>query len=300
MAFDYDRESAERLGGGMNMGGGIMLPFDTPNFWWMNGDPRQRALAQATPALYFGGWAAKFEAIEAVKKDRENLIPGGLVQTDIYTQDNKNFVAYTTRNIVCALIGFRSCWVLTDPADGRTQRAVEFVQGARQHMQVLALMAYKDRAGAYHPWGPVQLTVKGYMVSEFGNQVKQWQRLLSPVLKQIAPGLPATAFYMSLGTFGPEPVTRSVGKTAKSPITPVHSYQPENITEDTLTKIYAGKEGVAKMAAMLDQAGEWLNAWKTRAANSKAGAGGPPAPDFDDMPSDEEYAAGSSGDDIPF
>lgn len=289
--FAINDEAARKLNGGMDLGGGIELPFDAPVFWWMNGSPQNRALAQSTPAVYYGGWAANADSIDSVQEPRGG-IPAGLVKTDIYTRNSKTVEAYTSRVLVVAPIGFRSCWVAG--ADGAQVRSLAYTPGGRQHIQVLALMGVKAD-GAYQSWGPVVLSAKGYQAQYLSTALKDWKKTLERPRREHAPNVPAWAFWCALGTFGQNPSVMQVGKgNNTSPITPIELHIPKVIDREKMITLFVGTHGVDEMASLLEEAKEWLNAWKSQSQNHAApnGAG------EDDFPL--EPVNNFSEDEIPF
>ena len=285
MDFDIDQSSADRLNQGMSLGGGIELPFDAPVFWWLNGAPANRALASANPALYFGGWACNQEDLDEVKDERGGL-PAGLVSTDIYTRESKTIQVYSSRMLIIAPIGFRQSW---SGGNGQTQtRSIQWAPGLRQHIQVLALMGIRLDNGAYKSWGAVTLSCKGFQAAYLTSALKDWKKALERPRKEHAPQIPAWAFWMAVGTFGQNIDTKMVGKAdAQSPVTPVNLYVPKEITLETMRKLYVGKDAVNEMADKLEDAAEWLGAWKARADHPAVAPGDdenyiPPEPAYED------------------
>lgn len=260
--FDVDQGAAERLNQGMSMGGGVELPFSAPVFWWMNGNPQNRAVAKDTPAVYYGGWAANADSIEETAEERGG-VPGGMVKTEIFTRDSKTVDAYTSRLLVVAPISFRQAWVVGQQQT--TTRSTKYVQGGRQHVQVLCLSGYQLGDKSYKSWGPVVLSAKGYQSQYLMTAMKDWRKLIDRGLAQIKanPKPPAWAFWAGIGTFGDKVDTQMVGKNAQSPITPINLYVPKEITADLLRRLYVGRDGVAEMATLLEEASEWLSAWKS-------------------------------------
>jgi len=287
--FDVDQSAADRLNQGMNMGGGIELPFAAPVFWWMNGNPQNRALATSTPAIYFGGWAANADSIEEVADDRGGL-PGGLVKTDIYTRDSNTVEAYTTRLLVVAPISFRQAWIT---GQQQTVRHVKYVQGGRQHIQVLCLTGYQLQDKTYQSWGPIVLSAKGYQAQYLMSAMKDWRKAIDRALGVIKanPKPPAWGFWGGIGTFGDKVDTQMVGKSTQSPITPINLFTPKELTAELLRRLYVGRDGVDEMAQLLDEASDWLNAWKS---SDVAGAQTPGIEEDDYIP------AGDPVEDIPF
>lgn len=270
--FAISKEAADRLNQGMNLGGGIELPFKAPVFWWMNGQPQAKPFIQATPALYYGGWASGQDAIEEVKDERGG-VPTGLALTDVYAKNGKVIPSYTSRALVVAPIGFRSCWYKGD--NGSQTRSVQYFQGGRQHIQVLALTGIQRQDKSYQSWGPIVISAKGYQASYLQSALKDWKKALEIPRRQYAPDVPAWAFWCALGTFQKEAESHLVGKTgAQSPVTPINLFIPKEITEAMMIRLYVGSEAVDEMVQLLDSSQEWLNAWKQQGQNGAKAAGG--------------------------
>lgn len=292
--FDIDERASQRLNEGMDLGGGVELPFTAPVFWWLNGNAQARALAVQTPALFYGGWACNQEDLDEVVDDRGSL-PGGLVKTEIYTREGKNIFAFTSRILIVAPIGFRRGWI-TGGQDSNTRYA-RYMEGARQHIQILALMGQQMPDKTYQSWGPIVLSAKGYQAQYLTSAMKDWKKVLEKSRRQHAPQVPAWAFWAGVGTFGNDINIHMVGKTAKSPITPVELFTPREVTLEMLRRLYVGKETVSEMADLMDEATDWLNAWKRHDAGAN-GDGQPPAGEYED----DGYIPPEPGmeDEIPF
>lgn len=247
-------------------------------------------MAVNTPVLYYGGWACNKDDIEGVSEERG--LPGGLVETEIFTNESKTIYTYTSRMLIIAPIGYRQSWYI---GVGQNQtRTVEYMPGARQHIQVVALMGLKNEVGQYRSWGPIVLSCKGYQAQYMTGCMKTWKKTLEKPRKEHAPNVPPWAFWMAIGSYG-DINSSMVGKSgAQSAITPINLYIPKEITLETMRKLYVGKDTVSEMAEKLQDSEEWLNAWKNRAqqaqpahmAHDEYPDNVPPEPDF--------------GDDIPF
>jgi hypothetical protein len=159
--FDVDQETSDALNQGMQMGNAIELPFNAPVFYWLNGQPAMRGLAQQAPAVYFGGWAVDQEAFESAKEEYGELKGLQIPLVDMTSKNGKDYRAYVTRNLYAAPISYRACWVLANEQTGTSSRTVQYAEGARHHVQLLALAASKTESG-FAPWGPVVLSAKGF------------------------------------------------------------------------------------------------------------------------------------------
>ncbi len=287
MAISMNQQTAERLGQGMNMGGGIELPFHAPVLWVVNGDAKMR---QTNNALYFGGWAGKMTDVQEAQRSWDvDFVPQGWVDGEIVPNQGQPFQAFLARSLLVAPIGMRIGWIGPGLA-----RYAEYQPGARQHVQVLVFVGSREKGGMI-PWGPAVLTAKGYQAGNVTKAFKDWERHTAALRKTVAPGIPAWCFYLALGTFGKDRIAIQVGKNSTSPITPVTAYLPDNLDEATLESLFVGEEVAEEMATYLADAGEWLNAWakptgKNRSDNaSTADSGG-----FDD------FVPPEPGEDIPF
>jgi len=287
--FDAPEETTNALNAGMQLGGGIELPFQAPYMWWMNGQANMRALATQAPALYFGGWSVDNDSWDAAVEEYNKLRGLPLTPADLTSRNGKEYKAYVTRHVFVAPISYRSAWVLTNEQTGTTTRHGHYVEGARQHVQLLALMFSKDSETQYSPWGPVVLSAKGYQAQKLMDAAKDWAKFLDKVRRQHAPKIPPFGFLMCLGTFGADLKTETVGKGAKSSITPLVMATPKVADLELLKKLYVGSGGLVLMADYLEQAKPWLEAWKGR---EQPAAGAPDAglqePEFPPDPPAEE------------
>ena len=258
--FELDAETAAGLSAGMEFGGAVELPFIAPLFWALNGTPQhkaQLAMPGGAPALYYGGWMCEREDLdEAVQAGGGTALPG-LIPTDFVNREGKELPCYSTRRLILAPIGVRSSWVL------RGTRSPNYLAGARQHAQVLVLLANSpDEGKTYQPWGPAVLTAKGYQAQSILDGLKAWNRHTQAWRSTHAPNTPAWAFYLGLGSFGDAPKTRMVGKSgAQSPITPLEAYLPEKLSDEMMKKLFAGRDTARRMADLARLASEWLHDW---------------------------------------
>jgi hypothetical protein len=274
MPIQLDSELANKLNSGMRSGDAIELPFPVVYSWVLNG---QASYKSQGGALYYGGWACKADDLETVSEQSGITKPVGWQQVTISSRDGDEYEAYAARHVIVAPIGKRESWLV----DGH--RSSAYVEGGRRHLQVLAYLAsvasnqaQGDNGGkSYIPWGPVVLSAKGYQARNLLDAFAKWEKATAQLRRKVAPGVPAWCFYLALGTFGKERQTANVGKAgAQSPITPVSAFIPEGMDEKRLESLFVGDGVAAVMADLMDQAAEWLVAWKTG-----RDAGEPPPPD---------------------
>jgi len=282
MAIELEGDLGERINQGMNMGGGIELPFLAPVLWAINGDAK---LKQLGGAQYYGGWATKDGDFDDAMNQNGVGVPAGFSLSEITASDGTAFAAYTTRSVLVAPIAVRRSWLIGDG-----QRAQEYQPGARQHVQALCFMGSKDDK-KYAPWGPVVLSAKGFQAKNLANAFGAWTKHTAGLRRKIAPNVPAWFFYLAIGTFGQDREAKMVGKAAQSPITPISAYLPASLTEAVLENVFVGKDVARRMADYLDQAGEWINAF--HAENDKTG--GPGNGSYED-----EYVPPNYEDEVPF
>jgi hypothetical protein len=279
--INLDKNVSDRLNEGMNLGGGIQLPFLAPVFFVVNGDPKLKSLGGAQ---FYGGWAGRAEDIQEAE-DAGLSLPASFVLTEMTTGDGKGYDAYLTRSVVVAPIAVRQAWITREKV-----RSPHYVEGARQHVQALCYMAIKtDANSAYTPWGPVILSAKGFQAKNLLGAFGAWDKFTASQRRKVAPGVPAWCFYLAIGTFGKDRQQVMVGSSSQSPITPIGAYLPEGLTEDTLTKLFVGQQTAEAMADYLQGAVDWLSAWKD---SSKDQLGGQPV--------DGEFVPEAPGEDIPF
>lgn len=289
MSITLDQNLSKKLEDGMHSGDTIELPFPVFYAWSLNGQTGYKSQAKSAPALYYGGWAAKSEDVQAVAEQGGMQPPTGWVQAVIDTREGRELSIYAARSVVVAPVGKRESWLLPD-----NRRTPKYTEGARRHVQALAYMAEKQGANGsakFIPWGPVVLTAKGYQAKNLLNAFTAWEKASSGIRFKIAPGVPAWCFFLALGTFGTERVAENVGKTgAQSPITPITAYIPEKLSDETMESLFVGEDLAGVMAELQDQAREWLDAWKepveaapAQGENDDFFVGGP-TPSDDEIP----------------
>ena len=273
-----DNGLSERLKEGMNVGSSIELPFFAPVFWVMNGDPKLR---QVGGVHYFGGFAVSAEDWQKACFEEWGLSsePAGIVKTEINTTDGRDLDIYASRHLIVAPICSRITW---SSRDG--MRYTEYVQGTRQHAQVLAYLAVKTESGI-EPLNIVMLSAKGYQAKNMLDAFGAWDRATKQVRGKVAPGVPAWCFYLSIGTFGNDRKQIMVGKgNSQSAITPISAYIPKEITPEIIEKLFVGQDVAEAMVTYLESSQEWLHAYDQKSGNgSTKPVEAPPEPDFGDL-----------------
>jgi hypothetical protein len=254
MAFEIDQEVAGRLNEGMASNGAVELPFPAPTVWVLNG---QNNLKQLGNALYFGGFAAKSDDVQAALDiNGVKAPPHGFVDQEITPNQGQAFNALITRSVAVAPVCTRKAWIAKDGV-----RTPDYVEGSRQHVQALVYMASVENK-TFVPWGPAVLSAKGFQATNLLKAFSAWNKATSVLRAKNAPGVPAWCFYLMLGTFGAERKAVAVGPTGQqSQITPVGAYIPENMSVETLEQVFVGNDVAKAMSLMLTDAAEWRNAW---------------------------------------
>lgn len=277
--FDVPQEFSDALKQGMAQETGVKLPFPAPLLWWGNGTAQNKALAKATPALYYGGWIVEEEHLNDAAQQYGEA-PGYLVQTDFINRNGDSIPSYSARSIVFAPLSYRVAWVPKRENREFGQRYTSYQQGTAMHIQMLVLLASPTPDKLYKPWGPAVLSAKSFQAGNLLDAVKAWPKVIAPILNQAGSKAPASAFWMCAGTAG-EFAQKMVGKNgAQSPITPIILVQPSKVDLDLLKKLFVGKETVAKMTDYIAQAAEWLDAWK----HPQAAPAGVPEPEWNEPP----------------
>lgn len=239
---------------GMNKANGIELPFPAPVLWVLNGQPAAKVQGGAG---YFGGWSADANGLDKLLSETGRQAPFGFTRTTQASRDGNEYDTLITRYVHVACIAKRESWLLDN------RRTPEYVDGARRHLQVLAMLANLDEAtGTFMQWGPVVLSAKGFQAKNLLAATTQWEQGTAPVRRAIAPKISPWFFWISIGTFGDKREVTNVGKAgAQSPITPIKLHLPD-VTEAFLTKRFVGQEVARVIVELSQQAGEWLNAWR--------------------------------------
>jgi len=254
------KEISDSIKDGMEHGGAIQLPFSAPFIYVVNGNAR---FQKAGGVSYFGGWSTDKEAMDEVLKETGQELPKYFTEEDMTSSEGKPLSVYTSRFVVCAPIAFRESWVI------EKNRYPEYREGARRHVQMIAYLADSwiegekgSRQRKYAPWGPVVLTAKGYQAKNILDAFGAWVHATKEVRRAIAPDVPAYFFNACMGTFGDQPNFQKVGSTQTSSITPIELYQPPNMDEAVVRRLFVGEAVYTIMSDCKEQAKEWLVAWK--------------------------------------
>lgn len=234
----------------------IALPFVAPAFNWHRGD-QSHAKDTGSGVQHFGGWVT----------DAPELLDSGLssawLGNEWCTASNGTaYEVYASRILHVALIGKRERWSPDQPG-GKP----------RSNVHALAVAATFDaQAKTYTTWSPVVLRCKGLAGKSFNDAISDWKRKTSAFRALMDKDYPAWVFYCTLGTFGTEFKSQSVGQgNTKSFITPISLYMPEGdkFTAQWLQGRFVGDEVADHMLSLYDQAQDWLHAWNNEPDESQ-------------------------------
>ena len=225
------------------------LPFPAPVFFVINGDVKSKN--DPAPDLFYGGFATDRAQMDSLcaRENRKNL--ANMIPTSMTNTRGELVEIYASRHVIAAPVAKRTIWLA--PNGDRTN---DFIKGARQHVQILAIVA-DDK---FNIWGPVTLSAKGYQAKNLLAAFDTWSKFTAPIRAAEAPGIPAWLFYLALGTFGKERTQVMVGATSKSPITPIGVYQPE-MTPDRLQELYGGDKLAEAIVDYGAKSADWVKAW---------------------------------------
>jgi len=239
-------------------GEGIRLPFPVPYIFVINGDAKMKAVAEKTPALYFGGWAT----------DADQM--GELIDAGVIPEFPKHFVAYEGvsgsntwnglcgRTVTLSVVARRQRWL---NKDGDSSPKFNKETGStRRHVQILALVYSEGK-----PLGYCVVSAKGFQAGNLLGALKEWEIAISKHRKAInATTLPLSAFALTFGTAGDKPNFVSVGSGETREITPIQAIIPEDMSPEKVAKRFVGKVVLQENASRLEMAREWLEAWSTK------------------------------------
>lgn len=272
---------AEALGAQMKTSDGIELPYPVLYGQAHNGNAQMEELGGIR---YFGGWLFEQAKADDFFAAQGLAVPPNFKVEKIKPKDGKPYDAYTVRNLPLAVIAKRFSWL----NETTRQRAPQYFEGARRHLQLVALLGTANLATKkFDPLFPAVLTVKGYQAEEVYAAFTVWDKATAEMRRALVgagkPVPPANLFYMALGTHGEKYVEKSVGKNKTSPITPFTVTVPEKDKLDKayLLARYVGKDTATQMTDWLSQAQEWLGVW-SKAVN-EAETNGAPVTEADDF-----------------
>lgn len=252
-------------------GEGVRLPFPALYAYWINGNAQLKPLGNVQ---YFGGWATDADrAIELVDSGAMPDLPSQWTAFEGSSGD-KTYRALGNRLVRFCPIAYRTSWV--GPDGSRRQKFNADTGHTKSHMQYLGQIQNTDG----HIF-PCVLTTKGYQASFLSEALGRWRSALAPFLKQMnATRFPLSAFWLTLGTHGPKPEFKEVGSTETKPVTPVKAVIPEGLTVEAVHALFAGREVLMLNGELLEQARDWLNAWKDEAQPARAAQ---PPVEFDEF-----------------
>jgi hypothetical protein len=224
----------------------VKLPFPVLNLYWHNGNQ----MAPREGAKYFGGWEAGAEDIVA---DMALLgldqLPAGFIGPETWVnREGKEYDVYSSRMVLAAPITSRMKWY---------EKEYNGVKKSRSTFSVLCYLATTDN-NAYTPWGLAVLSASGMAGVELRNTFGNSMREAAKGLRSSNIAYPAEFFYHPIGTFGPQRITKTVGKQgASSPIVPPQYPQLE-WNKATAEKHFVGDVVMAIMTTSAGEAQDWV------------------------------------------
>lgn len=236
---DYVSSTQEALASG-----GIQLPFTAPLFWWVNG---KAALADLKDIRHYGGWAVDKASMDDALLETGNAALNGLKESQFTASDNAHYNVYQTRYLAIAPITVR-------------RRFID-----RSHVQYVVYIANLVPSGdskVWQPWGAAVLSAKGFAARAIDDALQSWSTKTAKARSEFANNLPAAMFYSPIGTFGDAIITKEVGSTKKSLITPCSTFAPDEVTAEQLEKWFIGRDIIESVNDMQKQAKDWVDAWK--------------------------------------
>lgn len=249
---------------------GVQLPVPALFLSWRNGDSKLDELGLDN-VKYTGGWELNDKNYEKVK-DNLPALPLSFKPTTIKGTEGQ-YNAYLAKNIAVCPVGIRERSLVK--MEGRDVPVKRWTKGSRQHIQMLAYMAYRSEQG-FTPFGLVILSAKSNSAAYVKNTFSTFDAQTKDIRASVK--VPYYRFYITIGTHGtPEFVT--VGKNNQThDITPCNLITPAGgWNMDELKARYIGREAISKIAEIQMAAAEWLNdkSWSMGVQNDTAPASFP-------------------------
>jgi hypothetical protein len=226
----------------------VKLPFGTLNLSWHNGFAQTDA---ANGAKRYGGWYSsddKLNFVDDLASINQSVAPTGFVGPEKWTNDkSQQYTAYSCRRIFAAPVATRVRWETKEGKSSSTTSVLVYLGNWDSEKKVIQAYA------------PAVLTAKGWAGNFIVDAFKKWQNETADIRADIAPGIPANMFYVPIGTFGKERVTKEVGSGKKSPIVVCQIGTPgDGWTAAEMERYFVGDDVGAVMKSLKDQAAEWL------------------------------------------
>jgi hypothetical protein len=244
--------------------GRVDLPFPAPVFWWHRGEPS--ASKEGSGVAYYGGWAATVDDMQT----RAPSIPSKFQQETFESPSGGTYLVYATRVLAIAPIARRFQWVVDQERPG---------DKGKGHAHILAMcgLVAQDKV-SYEAWSPVILSAKGTSAMALDDAMRKWDSATVALRAQLAEAsqrLPAYFFWCTVGTFGNERITKTVGEGRNTNyITPAQAYIPDGLTAAKLSKWFVGEQVAQQMLQYRNDAQEWLDAWNKGGDKTKVVVGG--------------------------
>ncbi len=229
----------------------VMLPFGTLRLPWHNGNPQ----AEKSGAKYFGGWFSSDDNPDFLSDlaiVNQDAAPQGFTGPEIWTaRDGKEYTAYSARRVFAAPIATRVKW-MTNKETGKKNSSTSLL---------VYLADWDVEKKCLIPYAPAVLSAKGFAGNFILDAFKKWQADTARIRLEIARGVPSNLFYVPVGTFGKERITKMVGSgNSQSPVVPVQvGNPPQGWDNAEVEKHFVGDDIAAIMKSLKEQAAEWLS-----------------------------------------
>lgn len=270
-----DEATIDQMNQALAGGEGIQLPFPAVYLWATSG---KRNMKQLGGVSYFGGWSTDAFKLEEMAESGDlcvSLDKLGLRKAE-RSGEHGDYAVYETREIIVSPIARRESW--TNEERGSRSPVYDPIN-SRSHLQVLALLGAVVESEVYYV-APAVLTAKGMQSSRVKSALGEWAKAVQPFAKGLnVKKVPLSSLWITLGTRGTEPTFEEVGKRTTNTITPIRALIKPDMELADITKHIVGSANFAISRDLLQQAHEWLNAWKEPTANGDA-APEMPEPEF--------------------
>lgn len=245
--YNIPQGSQQAAQGSLETGGGVKLPYPHAFFSWHNGN---RQIPKELGEQHTGGFKAdEAEFLALLAQVNGQLHVKHFNLHELTPQSGEAYKAFMRRAMAIAPIAARERWIVTKEGKNVFQYQVAGLMAVEKPLVYVA---------------PVVLTAKGYFQ---GNNLKDAVRdnsnASAEARAKFAQGAAPNFFYQFIGTFG-EPTFEMVGKTAKSPITPIKAFAGKVATEEALDELYIGDELAEQMGKYIELSQEWIADWKKK------------------------------------
>lgn len=226
---------------------GVSLPFSAVYLSWENGQPATRQLG-GLPC--FGGWSAKQKQADEI----EGLqLPRSFGKYDRAFKGGNTEPCYGARLVTVSIFASRQRF---HNRNDERDASMTWRPGDTRHIQWLAAMFLDASLSTFVP---VVLTTKGTQTKRIDSAMKEWRDVIVATDAKLG-RYPISAFAITIGSQGEQPVYEKVGDGAKTYIiTPIKAAIPEDPTKRLIPPAV-----VQRLTELRQQANDWLVNWNKR------------------------------------